>query len=88
MSKIKGILFDLDGVLVEAKKVHYDSLNEALPQEFQISWKEHLSTYDGLKTNEKLRMLNERKGLPQNIFEEVWSKKQSLTREKLRKLLV
>jgi beta-phosphoglucomutase-like phosphatase (HAD superfamily) len=26
----KLILFDLDGVLVDAKKIHFDSLNKAL----------------------------------------------------------
>ena len=30
MDKIKLIIFDLDGVLVEAKKIHYDTLNDAL----------------------------------------------------------
>jgi len=48
--KVKLVIFDLDGVLVEAKNIHYDALNEALG-EYAISWAEHLSTYDGLKTN-------------------------------------
>lgn len=86
MTEIKGVLFDLDGVLVEAKTIHYDALNEALPEKFQISWREHLSIYDGLKTNQKLNMLHERKGMPTSIFEEVWSKKQRLTQEKLKNL--
>ena len=30
MSKIKLVIFDLDGVLVEAKNIHYEALNEAL----------------------------------------------------------
>ena len=63
MSKIKLIIFDLDGVLVEAKNIHYDALNEALGNEYAISWNEHLSTYDGLKTTQKLNMLTDRKGL-------------------------
>ena len=32
MSKIKLIIFDLDGVLVEAKQIHYDTLNKALKE--------------------------------------------------------
>ena len=28
--KTKLVIFDLDGVLVEAKNIHYDALNEAL----------------------------------------------------------
>ena len=62
--KIKLVIFDLDGVLVEAKNIHFDALNEALGKKYSISWSEHLSTYDGLKTNQKLEMLSERKGLP------------------------
>lgn len=86
MNQIKGVFFDLDGVLVEAKLIHYDALNEALPDEYKISWKDHLSIYDGLKTNQKLDMLHERKGLPKSIFHEVWQKKQSITQEKLQSL--
>ena len=54
---IKLIIFDLDGVLVEAKNIHFDALNEALG-EYAISWDEHLSRYDGLKTIQKLEMLD------------------------------
>ena len=63
---IKLIVFDLDGVLVEAKNIHFDALNDALGTDYEISWPEHLSTYDGLKTNQKLEMLSEQKGLPTN----------------------
>ena len=28
--KIKGLIFDLDGVLVDTKKIHFDALNSAL----------------------------------------------------------
>ena len=84
--KIKLIIFDLDGVLVDAKKIHFDSLNESLPNEYKISLSEHLSKYDGLKTSEKLKMLNQEKGLPSNLFSEVWNKKQSLTLLKLKNL--
>ena len=27
---IKGLIFDLDGVLVDTKKIHFEALNEAL----------------------------------------------------------
>ena len=79
MNNIKLIIFDLDGVLVEAKKIHYDCLNQSLGEEFKISWDEHLSTYDGLKTNEKLKILTKNKGLPIERHHEIWSKKQKLT---------
>jgi len=86
LNKIKLIIFDLDGVLVEAKTIHYDALNEALGEEYAISWAEHLSTYDGLKTNQKLDMLSERKGLPTELHEEIWEGKQKLTLQKLKEL--
>jgi HAD superfamily hydrolase (TIGR01509 family) len=87
---IKTIIFDLDGVLVEAKKLHYDCLNDALREEdpkFIIEWNEHLSLYDGLKTNQKLNLLHNNKGLPKESFSRVWDKKQKLTLESLQNLL-
>jgi HAD superfamily hydrolase (TIGR01509 family) len=73
----------LDGVLVEAKAIHYDALNKALGKEYAIEWGEHLSTYDGLKTNQKLDMLTERKGLPSEQHKEVWERKQKYTLQML-----
>jgi len=83
--KIKLIIFDLDGVLVDAKNIHYDALNEALG-EYSISWNEHLSIYDGLKTTQKLDMLSERKGLPKEQHQSIWEKKQQITLQMLKKL--
>jgi HAD superfamily hydrolase (TIGR01509 family) len=82
---IKTIIFDLDGVLVEAKEIHYESLNKALGS-YSITWDEHLSIYDGLKTNQKLDMLHERKGLPKEQFKEIWDNKQTYTLQSLRNL--
>ena len=82
---IKLIVFDLDGVLVEAKNIHFEALNKAL-DEYAIEWNEHLSTYDGLKTNQKLEMLHKNKGLPKEKFEEVWNNKQKYTLEALANL--
>ncbi len=83
---IKLIIFDLDGVLVEAKQIHYDALNKALGKKYAIEWNEHLSTYDGLKTNQKLEMLTEQKGLPVENHSNIWNKKQQLTLEALSNL--
>src|SRR6056300_1096193 len=84
--KTKLVIFDLDGVLVEAKNIHFDALNEALGEQYAISWAEHLSTYDGLKTNQKLEMLSEQKGLPTELHKEIWEGKQKLTLQKLKEL--
>jgi len=82
----KLIIFDLDGVLVEAKDIHFKTLNQALweigqSNKYVISEAEHLSTYDGLKTNQKLDMLTKSKGLPKDVHEHVWNRKQHLTIE-------
>ena len=76
---LKLVIFDLDGVLVEAKNIHYESLNKALGTQYAINWDEHLSIYDGLKTNQKLEMLHTHKGLPRERFQEVWEEKQHHT---------
>jgi HAD superfamily hydrolase (TIGR01509 family) len=80
---IQLIIFDLDGVLVEAKNIHFDALNEALGSKYSIGWNEHLSKYDGLKTNQKLEMLTKEKGLPTELYKQVWDEKQRLTLKKL-----
>ena len=80
---MKLIIFDLDGVLVEAKNIHFDALNEALGPKYSIEWNEHLSKYDGLKTNQKLEMLTKEKGLPIELYKQVWDEKQRLTLKKL-----
>jgi HAD superfamily hydrolase (TIGR01509 family) len=80
---MKLIIFDLDGVLVEAKTIHFDALNEALGSKYAIEWNEHLSKYDGLKTNQKLEMLTQEKGLPIDLYKSVWDRKQRLTLQKL-----
>lgn len=86
MKLIKLIIFDLDGVLVEAKNIHYEALNEALGSKYAISWNEHLSTYDGLKTFQKLDMLTQTKGLPKSDHSNVWESKQKNTLSKLNSL--
>jgi len=83
---IKLIIFDLDGVLVEAKNIHFEALNEALGKTYAIEWNEHLSKYDGLKTNQKLEMLTQEKGLPVELYKQVWNEKQRLTLKKLSEL--
>jgi HAD superfamily hydrolase (TIGR01509 family) len=83
---IKLVIFDLDGVLVEAKQIHYDALNKALGEQYSISWDEHLSIYDGLKTNQKLDMLTAKKGLPSSLHKQVWEDKQKFTLEALSNL--
>jgi beta-phosphoglucomutase-like phosphatase (HAD superfamily) len=87
---IKLIIFDLDGVLVEAKEIHYQTLNDAIEyivgDDMVINIEEHLSIYDGKKTMEKLRILTERKGLHPTFHQRIFDTKQAFTLAALRKL--
>jgi len=68
MNKIKAILFDMDGVLIEAKDWHYEALNEALKLfGCEISLYDHLVTFDGLPTKDKLNMLSSLGKLPKDL---------------------
>ena len=89
----KLIIFDLDGVLVEAKQIHFDTLNQALKEieiitgnSYVITEAEHLSIYDGLKTTQKLEMLTKNKGLHADFYNDVWYRKQYLTIEAISQL--
>jgi HAD superfamily hydrolase (TIGR01509 family) len=85
----KLIVFDLDGVLVEAKEIHYNTLNQALKEvgeQYVITEAEHLSTYDGLKTTQKLEMLTKNKGLDVGFYDKIWLRKQHLTIEAISQL--
>ena len=74
---IKLIIFDLDGVLVDACDWHYHSLNRALKEVvgYDISREDHVSTFNGLPTNTKLEML----GVRGSDARDVWRKKQDYT---------
>lgn len=80
--KIKAILFDMDGVLIEAKEWHYAALNKALALfGMSISRYDHISTYDGLPTKAKLKMLSIERGLPVQLHAFIDKMKQLYTME-------
>jgi len=86
MSKL--VIFDLDGVLIESRELHYQSLNDALNSvdlKYVITRDEHLSIYDGLNTTKKLKMLSESKGLPLDYHDVIWHRKQLATFELIKK---
>ncbi len=75
----KLVIFDLDGVLIDSRDMHYEALNRALSnvdEKYVIDREEHLSVYDGLPTSRKLNLLTERKGLPVDKHQQVWEDKQ------------
>jgi beta-phosphoglucomutase-like phosphatase (HAD superfamily) len=79
---IKAIIFDMDGVLIDAKDWHYDALNRALGLfGMEISRYDHLVTYDGLPTKTKLKMLSMERGLPEALHDFINRLKQQYTME-------
>jgi len=79
---IKAIIFDLDGVLVDSRHLHYEALNKALAEvnpAYTIGVEEHLAKYDGLPTNKKLALLSKEKGLPTGFHTQIWKRKQDVT---------
>lgn len=82
MAKIKAIIFDMDGVLIDAKDWHYEALNKALGLfGMEISRYDHLVTYDGLPTKTKLQMLETERGLPHGLHDFINDMKQIYTME-------
>lgn len=82
MSKIKTVIFDLDGVLIDAKEWHFEALNRALGLfGMEISRYDHLVTYDGLPTKKKLEMLTRERGLPVELHDFINDLKQLYTME-------
>jgi len=84
----KLIIFDLDGVLIDSRELHYESLNQALnnvDNQYIISREEHLSIYDGLNTTKKLELLAKNKNLPRNVFNQIWEDKQISTFKLIKK---
>lgn len=82
MRKIKAILFDMAGVLIDAKDWHFEALNKALRLfGHEISRYDHLHSFDGLPTRNKLRMLSEEAYLPESLHGFINDMKQQYTRE-------
>ena len=77
---VKAIVFDMDGVLIDAREWHYEALNRALGHfGHAISRFDHLVTYDGLPTKQKLEMLSRERGLPRRLHEFLNALKQQYT---------
>ena len=82
MGKIKAVIFDMDGVLIDAKDWHYEALNRALELfGYTISRYDHLVTYDGLPTRKKLEMLTKERNLPKELHGFINEMKQQYTME-------
>lgn len=83
-NKITTILFDMDGVLIDAKEWHYEALNKALRLfGMEISRYDHLTTFDGLPTKVKLQMISKRYYLPESLHPFINQMKQIYTVEQI-----
>lgn len=83
------IIFDLDGVLIDSRDIHFQALNQALSRfgaPYEISRLEHLKIFDGLNTRSKLELLSQTRGLPREFHEEIWLEKQKITLTLLNKV--
>jgi beta-phosphoglucomutase-like phosphatase (HAD superfamily) len=79
---IKAILFDMDGVLIDARDWHYEALNRALDLfGMALDRDTHLSSFDGLPTRRKLEMLQLSRGLPRQLHDFINRLKQNYTAE-------
>lgn len=75
----KLIIFDLDGVLIDSKEVHFNALNLALKSindKYVISAEEQENIYEGMTTKSKLDVLTHTKGLPKELHSYIWKLKQ------------
>lgn len=79
---IKSIIFDMDGVLIDAREWHFDALNKALDIfGYQIGRTEHLEIFDGLPTGQKLQLLSKDRNLPVGLHSFINEMKQEYTFE-------
>lgn len=84
---IKTIIFDLDGVLVDTKKVHFIALNLALKkvEKIEISYPDHLKIFDGLPTKSKIAILIDQGKIKKRNIKLIYDLKQSYTMKILQK---
>lgn len=80
MNKYEAVLFDMDGVLIDARDWHYDALNESLKLfGLEINREEHLSRFNGLSTKKKLQLLSADGVLPLELHSIIEAVKQNRT---------
>lgn len=80
-----ALVFDLDGVLIESKDLHFQTFNQAIAEiagnKYSLLHEEHLALYDGLSTRQKLTKMTSLKGLPEQFHNDIFTRKQELTQD-------
>ena len=81
--KVDLVIFDLDGVLVDACEWHRVALNKALKKvcDYEISLEDHHSTFNGIPTKVKLNKLTEMNVLLPELHQKIYNLKQQKTIE-------
>ncbi len=84
---INVIIFDLDGVLVDTKNIHFDALNSALKKykSKTISYNDHIKVFDGLPTSEKLKILISKQIVKKDDKDKIKKEKDKITTILLKK---
>ena len=85
MHPIRAVVFDMDGVLVDAAESHFQALKDALAAfGFGVGNEHHATQLNGLTTRTKLDMLTRDIGLPRELHAPIHAMKQARTAELLR----
>ena len=87
---IKVIIFDLDGVLVDTKLIHFKALNLALKKFAikEIKYEDHIKIFDGLPTLKKLDLIAKKFKISKNNFLKIQKLKQKYTVKLLKENVV
>ncbi len=83
---IKAVLFDLDGVLVNSRVLHFETFRDALKEvcpSMNLSWIEHERRFDGLSTKLKIQSLVSSGVLNSAQGDVLSRRKQAMTIERL-----
>ena len=81
---IDTIIFDLDGVLISSKDIHFKALNKAIKKvgiNYQINYTDHLNRFDGLPTVTKLEILNKEKLIDKKYNKKIILEKKNITKK-------
>lgn len=84
MAKIKAILFDLDGTLVDSEHFHFNTWNELLAEsDVQLEYEDFLKNYAGIPLPGNAKRLKELYGITAPL-ETLIERKETLTVERLK----
>lgn len=88
--RVKAVIFDLDGVLVASRMLHFETFRDALKEVCgkDMTWAEHEATLDGLSTKMKIEKLKAEGFVDSEEADRLWQRKQELTEEQLPKTMI